>query len=418
MTGAGVLRRRTGLLLGVTTAAAAVAAPAPAQDAPPAGPPAPAGIPFTVTPGVAERGYIRVRVTAEAGSTVQLFEQVRALRVPLATLKLDVPGGGRLRLAPWRCDRLDRIIVGVQTAPDGTVREASGPVTTPSCRNRLEAQVLNRPRAGGVARIAVRDRFGVGAVTARVCLGAGPDRTCRTAVLKGGQTSAVVTPEATSPGRTRLEVTSTGQRLVTVVDVRRKRGNLRVLAAGDSQIQVLDSFLRQRLKRFGASVISDDQISTSISNPGFFDWPARARATSATIRPDVTVMFLGANDGFPLRTAVGSSVGCCSVQWSRELARRARGMMRSYSRGGKGRVYWMLLPPPRKASFARVFEAVNRAYLEAAEAYPDTVRIVDLRRTFPDPATGRQADGVHLSTGSARIAAGVIERQMRRDGLL
>lgn len=93
-------------------------------------------------------------------------------------------------------------------------------------------------------------------------------------------------------------------------------------------------------------------------------------------------------------------------------------MMRSYLRGGRGRVYWMLLPPPRKPAFARVFRAVNRGYEEAAKAYPNTVRLVDPRRTFPDPSRGRQEDGVHLSVGSDRTLARLLERLMRQDGLL
>jgi lysophospholipase L1-like esterase len=402
------------VVLGLTAVAAG---PARAQDVTPEAP-SPEAPAFTITPAVAERGYVRVRVVAEPGSTVRLLERVRGRRVPLATLRMQFATSGRRRLTTWRCDRLDRELIGVQTAPDGTVREVTSTVTTPTCKHRLTAVLINRPRAGGLARVAVGDRFGVGDVEARVCLHVGPERACRTVRLRSGVRSGVVTPKALRPGRGRLLLTTRGQRLVVAVDVRRRAGSLKVLAAGDSEIQVLDGFLRQRLKRFGASVISDDHISTSISNPGFFDWPQRARATASTIRPDVTVMFLGANDGFPFRSESGAQVSCCSPPWSRELARRTRGMMRSYSRGGRGRVYWMLLPPPRKANFARVFDAVNRGFEEAAKAFPDTVRLVDLRRTFPDPDAGRQPDGVHLSTASARIAAGVIERAMRRDGVL
>jgi hypothetical protein len=264
----------------------------------------------------------------------------------------------------------------------------------------------------------VRDRFGIGHVRARVCFTIGRASSCRTVYLPPGVRWKVVTPKAPAPGRGRLSLTTTGQRYAVSVEVRRRADALRVLAAGDSEIQVLDGFLRDRLKRFGASVISDDHIGTSIGNPEIFDWPRHARATARTVRPDVTVMFLGANDGFPLRSPRGTQVVCCGPAWSHELARRTRDMMRSYSRDGLGRVYWMLLPPPRKAVFAKVFEAVNRAYEEAARSLPDTVRIVDLRQTFPDPNTGRQADGVHLSTDSARVAAAVIERAMRLDGVL
>ena len=37
------------------------------------------------------------------------------------------------------------------------------------------------------------------------------------------------------------------------------------------------------------------------------------------MRPDVTVVFLGANDGFPF----GAGAPCCGAPWVAEYARRA-----------------------------------------------------------------------------------------------
>ena len=106
-------------------------------------------------------------------------------------------------------------------------------------------------------------------------------------------------------------------------------------------------------------------------------------------------------------------------------------MMASYARGGAGRVYWLTLPTPRSAAFARVFSAVNRALRRAARAYPAQVRIVDTVGVFTpggrfrqtirrDGATVdvRQADGVHLSPAGDRIAASLVVAAMRRDGLV
>ncbi len=58
-------------------------------------------------------------------------------------------------------------------------------------------------------------------------------------------------------------------------------------------------------------------------------------------------MFLGANDGFPMSTPSGATADCCGSAWVKEYARRARQMMGSYARGGRGRVYWLLLPAAR-----------------------------------------------------------------------
>ena len=66
-------------------------------------------------------------------------------------------------------------------------------------------------------------------------------------------------------------------------------------------------------------------------------------------------MFIGANDGFPM-----GGIGCCGRPWIAEYARRARAMMRTYARGGRARVIWLLLPAARRESFRRsLFRAVN-----------------------------------------------------------
>jgi hypothetical protein len=105
--------------------------------------------------------------------------------------------------------------------------------------------------------------------------------------------------------------------------------------------------------------------------------------------------------------------------------------MHAYARGGAGTTYWNLLPAPRTATFRRVFKAVNRGIRIAAREHRRTVRLVDLPATFTPGYRFRQAitrhgravsvrqdDGVHLNVAGARIAAGLIIRQMRRDGVL
>jgi hypothetical protein len=107
-------------------------------------------------------------------------------------------------------------------------------------------------------------------------------------------------------------------------------------------------------------------------------------------------------------------------------------MMAAYKRGRKGVVYWLTLPTPRSASFARVFGPVNQAIVRAARSFRgNQVRVLDLRRTFTPGGrfrrviryrgknvVARQDDGVHLSTAGASIAAALIERALRRDRIL
>ncbi len=209
----------------------------------------------------------------------------------------------------------------------------------------------------------------------------------------------------------------------------RRAGHLRLLATGDSMIQVVDGFLKSRLRaRRATTVRSDAHISTGISKPAMLNWTRKARGQATGFKPDVTVVFLGANDGFPMKTLRGASVACCDSAWVAEYARRVAAMMRAYRRGGRSLVYWLTLPVPNRDNFARVFRAVNAAIRRAAAAVGDGVRVIDLVKVFTPGGRfrqtitfrgtrvdARQRDGVHLSAGGASVAATLVLDRLRAD---
>src|SRR3712207_7774556 len=49
-------------------------------------------------------------------------------------------------------------------------------------------------------------------------------------------------------------------------------------------------------------------------------------------RPEATVVFIGANEGFPFEGPGGRSIECCSPEWAAAYATRARAMMDAYRR--------------------------------------------------------------------------------------
>jgi hypothetical protein len=211
-----------------------------------------------------------------------------------------------------------------------------------------------------------------------------------------------------------------------------REGRLRLLATGDSMIQIIDGVLAQRLERRRATrVRSDARISTGVSKPFMLDWVKRAREQARSLHPDVTVISLGANDGFPMKTRSGASAACCGAAWIAEYARRVASMMRSYRRGGRSYVYWMTLPAPRRGDFAPVYRAVNRAVRRAAQRVGRGVRVIDLVKVFTPGGRfrqyvrfrgrrvdARQPDGVHLSVGGAKIAATLVVDRLQADGAL
>ena len=202
------------------------------------------------------------------------------------------------------------------------------------------------------------------------------------------------------------------------------RRGFTVLATGDSMIQIIDGFMKERLRSRGVRVKSDARISTGISKPFMLDWVRHARRQARRIRPDVTVVFIGANDGFPIGRAQ-----CCGRAWVAGYARRARLMMSAYGRRGAGRVYWCLLPAPRRGEFRRIYPAVNAALRKAQASRRADARLIRFDEVFTPGfrfrpvirwhgrrVRARQKDGVHLSRSGASIAASILIRTLATEG--
>lgn len=200
----------------------------------------------------------------------------------------------------------------------------------------------------------------------------------------------------------------------------------RLLATGDSMIQVTDSLLADRLR--GRQVISEAHVSTGLSKAGIFglNWMRHAAAQARSLHPDATVVWIGPNEGFPIDRAP-----CCGPAWVRGYVGRAASMMRSYRRGGRAVVYWLTLPIPRSDALAHVMRAVNRAIVRAARRVGAGAHVIDMRKVFTPHGhfqqracyrgscfDARQPDGVHLSITGSRVAADIITRRLRADGVI
>jgi lysophospholipase L1-like esterase len=210
-----------------------------------------------------------------------------------------------------------------------------------------------------------------------------------------------------------------------------RRAGLRLLATGDSMIQIVDDDLRVRLRDRAATVRSDARISTGVSKLAELNWIRTARDQAGSFKPDITVMFLGANDGFPMTTPSRRRVACCATAWVGEYARRVATMMRAYVRGGRSLIYWLTLPAPRSGDVARIYRAVNAAIDRAALRVGERARVIDLVPVFTPgglfrqtitfhgrTVSARQEDGVHLSAAGAAVAATLVIDRLRADGAL
>jgi hypothetical protein len=204
----------------------------------------------------------------------------------------------------------------------------------------------------------------------------------------------------------------------------------RLLVTGDSLSTPLDIEVARKLADQGAGVqvTRDPHLATGISNTGLVDWSRLSSTQAANDDPDAAVLFIGANEGYPMPGANGAQVNCCGPQWEAIFRSRVSQMMDNYLRGGVQRVYWLTVPTQRDPARKPIADAVNQAIEQAAAAYGGAVRVVDLRPTFtPGDAYRdtididgkqtivRESDGIHLNETGSSVAADLVLQAIDRD---
>lgn len=198
---------------------------------------------------------------------------------------------------------------------------------------------------------------------------------------------------------------------------------LRLLIVGDSTMDAVGNAILRELTTSGLTEARlDFRVSTGLSRPDFFDWPAHLRELRATDGTEVIVMMIGANDAQPI-LADGTVEQHGSERWSQEYRRRVSQLLDELTED-EGWVIWIGQPAMRNDPYDARLRGLNQIYAEETARYPNAV-YVDPRPVtsaedgrfsayLPD-ADGnqeliRQSDGVHLtSDGGDRISPLVVE---------
>jgi lysophospholipase L1-like esterase len=201
-----------------------------------------------------------------------------------------------------------------------------------------------------------------------------------------------------------------------------------VLVTGDSLSMPLDAEVAQRLEGTGIEVVRDPQVGTGISAAQVGDWGSISVRQTRQEEPDAVVIFIGANEGFPMPEPGGGDVQCCDSDWAAVYASRVRLMMDTYRQGGDARVYWLTLPAPREDDRKEVARVVNEAIGVAAQPYRAHVRILDMVELFTpgfeyrdsmeidgEDKIVRESDGVHLNGEGAELAAETVLDALEED---
>lgn len=194
-----------------------------------------------------------------------------------------------------------------------------------------------------------------------------------------------------------------------------------LLVTGDSLSTPLDLELARLLADQGVAVERAPQLGTGISNDALVDWGQLSAQLTEENDPSAVVVFIGANEGYPLPGPSGN-VNCCGPVWAAAFAQRARQMMDNFRQEGETRIYWLLVPIQRDPARAPITTAVNAAFGVAAQPWRNQIELVDIPSVFTpngyrdsmdidgENVIVRESDGIHLNdAGSAHAAEIVLE---------
>ncbi len=192
---------------------------------------------------------------------------------------------------------------------------------------------------------------------------------------------------------------------------------LRMWLGGDSMtIELSQSTEELVTDRSDLTLATHPQVSSGLTRPDFFDWPAYLADEVLPEDPEVVVVMFGANDSQGMEID-GAPYQPSSPEWQAEYRRRV-GVVMDQLRGDGRLVLWVGQPHMRDGGFDERMGVLDQIYAEEAEARP-WVQFLDSRPVLsPDQegfqatdASGdslRQSDGIHLDRAGAALLADAV----------
>lgn len=372
-------------------------------------------------------GVIDVYFQLAGGEPVTFYECVRGRARKLGTATHQ--SGEMTGLAgavPWSCGRRQRDFRSVATLADGQVVRGAATALTPTCAHRFTLSAPARVKREGTARVTINDSWGIGGLRTRLCVTSpARARRCHEVAFAAAVSARSVRFRARERGlyRLDLQVRESHVRGSVAVGVKPPKVKPRpvLLATGDSTMNGVGTALGDLLGEFSVQplVLPGAEISGQ-------DWPRFAREQVRRYRPAVTVVSIGAIEGFPMTAPGGQTSECCGPEWVAEYTRRVRATMRTYLQDGRARVYWETIALSRDPRRAAIVQVCNQAFADAAKGLPGvTVLRMDrlfspngYQETIRDGGRDvqiREDDGIHLNASGTAIEARETARAIRGD---
>jgi len=199
---------------------------------------------------------------------------------------------------------------------------------------------------------------------------------------------------------------------------------LRVLVVGDSLGIDLGDVLVNDLTQTGVvQATLDGQVSTGLSRPDYFSWPAELSVDLTRDTPEVIVIMLGANDAQDFPGPPDVPFG--TPAWDATYRTRVGDFMaEATSRGA--RVIWVGLPPMQDPRLSAAMQRIDGIVEQAARTRPG-VDFLGTTAVLGTPSgqytpylvvggtevSVREPDGTHIAPGGAQVLSTLIESAIR-----
>ncbi len=305
---------------------------------------------------------------------------------------------------------------------DGSVESAASPTGEPPAAT---TDAVGLGGAGGAA-----------AADGNTATDGGPTaETAGTTPAGDGTVAELAATDDTSVGSTAQAATTTSTTAAPTASGPPTAENpARVLVVGDSDAGTFGPYLKVLLDEIGiAETTVDYKVSSGLSRPDFFDWPAHLSEVLPAVQPDIVVVTFGGNDAQGISIANGEFIIGDPVankeEWSEEYTRRAGAVMDLLLEGGRT-VIWVGIPNDDNPEVTERMAVQDQAARAAAATRPDVV-FVDTWARFSgrsggwaeyvvDPRDGegkdvRASDGFHLNEVGAEILALDIAEVVKTD---
>ncbi|MDO5473224.1 MAG: DUF459 domain-containing protein, partial [Akkermansia sp.] len=204
----------------------------------------------------------------------------------------------------------------------------------------------------------------------------------------------------------------------------------RIMFMGDSLMEDLGPATHRALRqRHGLSFILAAKFSTGLCRPDYFNWPENMENVVREGKPNLIVVFMGANDGMPIRWQGKVQHPVYGEPWRAAYREKMREVFDIAKRHGC-EILWVGLPPMggRYAHLLKQTEISQRtACSEHGIEYLDTIPIMGDEngefRAYITDATGktiriRRKDKEHLSPdGNKLLVSHLLPRIEKRISL-